>query len=444
MRFGVSGLLVIVVVASLAFAQSSSYAADVDLGAPDRAPSQEISFIGPDGGVWLTPLGRGSMRLLLAQGEFTDYFWSPDGRRIAYLTSDGGLSVLDVVSGRRVRLSEPSVEEISWAPSGEQVLFMRGQHLWLISARGGGASRLTEWDPEDGDRLAQPLWSGDGRFVVYQMSRERGSRDLGVLEVKPRRTRTFPLAPNSGSVEAAAVSPDGRAVVIPHWQQGESAAAVCRRFGVPLTASASVASESGTFAQVIELVSFPNLERRALGCWSLSDSDAVTTGWLAPTFLREGQVALISAIDAPSGLVAMDRASGVIDPRTLNLVSLAEENGTIERRYPTEVVSNGRVAAVVYRQDELQAQGVWFSFELHLVDAAGDGPPRRDVILREGCFCPDDRADTNVTDLQLSADGSQVAFTYFKNGVNRVALSSAVGQITIVNDGQRPIWRPSE
>jgi dipeptidyl aminopeptidase/acylaminoacyl peptidase len=444
MRFGISSVLAVVVVACGLVIHSIGYAAEIDLGGPERSSGDEISFIGPDGGLWLTQTARGSMRLLLAQGEFADYFWAPDGSRIAYIAADGSLSTLEVVSGKRVRLSDAPVGEVSWSPGSDQVIFTRDQHLWLIAARGGTASRLTEWSPSGADRLAQLLWSSDGRYAAFQMSREQGTRELAIIEVKGRKMQTYHLASSFGATEAAAISPDGRTIVVPHWQQGETSDAVCRRFGSPLTAAASSVDGNALLTQVVETVTLPSMERRAVACWPLSDAEAISTGWLPPSFLRDGQVALVPAIDAPSGIVAVDRSSGVIDPRTLSLVSLAEEGGKIERRYPTEVTSNGRVAAVAYRQDVVQAQGVWFSIELHLVEPSADGGARRDVLLRDGCFCPDDGSDTNVSDLRLSADSLRIAFTYFQNGVNRVAVASRSGDVTILGDGERPLWRPSE
>jgi len=444
MRFGISAVLAVVVVVCGIVIHSIGYAAEIDLGGPERSPGDEISFIGPDGGLWLTQIIRGSMRLLLAQGEFVDYFWAPDGSRIAYIAADGSLSTLEVVSGKRVRLSDAPVGEVEWSPGSDQLIFTRDQHLWLTAARGGTANKLTEWSPAGDDRLAELLWSSDGRFAVYQMGREQGTRELAVVDVKARKTQTYQLANTFGATEAAAISPDGRTIVVPHWQQGESSDSVCRRFGSPLTTAASTLDGSAQLTQVIETISLPGMERRAVACWPLSDAEAIATGWFPPSFVRDGQVALVSAIDAPSGIVAIDRSGGVIDPRILSLVSLSEEGGSIERRYPTEVTSNGRVAAVAYRQDVVQSQGVWFSIELHVVEPSPEGGARRDVILRDGCFCPDDRSDTNVSDLRLSADSNRVAFTYFQNGVNRVAVASRSGEVAILGDGERPVWRPTD
>ena len=104
-------------------------------------------------------------------------------------------------------------------------------------------------------------------------------------------------------------------------------------------------------------------------------------------------------------------------------------------------MSRGRVTVVAYRQDEQRDDGVWFSVELHLITGSS-GSPRRNVLLREDCLCPDDRADVNVSDIQISPDGGQIAFTYLRQGVNRVAIASVDGGVREMNDGERPLWRP--
>lgn len=442
MRYGISAVVVGALVSAL-LAYSIVVAADAELAGPEAAPSDELTFIGPEGGLWLTQIGRGPMRLLLAQGEFSDYSWSPDGRRVAYIAADGGLALLDVVSGRRARLSDGLVQEIAWAPDSDAVAFTRDHHLWLVATRGGSPTRLTEWAPSTDDRLGRLLWTGDGRYLMFQTSRARGGRELGVVEVKPRRVRTFPLAGGTGSLEAAATSPDSRTVLVPYWQDDEPNDGVCRRLGLPRLGAMVSADDSGSLMQVLEQVALPSMERRAIACWGLSEDAAASTGWTAPMFLRDGLLALVPTVDAPSGLVVLDRAGTSLDPRVIGLMSTVEEGGRILRRYPTEVVSNGRTAALVYRQDEQHAQGLWFSFELHIVDSPGQGDLTRDVVLRDGCLCPDDRSDMNVADVQLSPDGTRIAFTYFHNGVNRIAIAARGGQLAFLADGERPMWRPA-
>lgn len=419
---------------------SVGFAADLDRTVLEIADGEDLTYIGPDGGVWLAHITRGPVRLLLAQGEFTRYEWSPDGRRIAYRAADGGLAILDTYSGRRVRLAEPSVDELAWSPDGDRVAFTRDQQLWIAATRGGTIFRVAEWVPEEGDRLLEPVWSADGRNLFYGIGRAGGPSELGAYDFTVRRFRSVPVGRGTGSIDAPILTPDGRALVVPYWEPGEPNEAACGR---PVTALSGLTGNASGSARIqgIEMVTLPSLERRPLACWR-ADERPVEASWMNPVFVRDGTVTVVPTAEAPAGLVAFDRDGRRVDPKTLGFGSLAEEAGRLDRRYPTEVVSNGRSAALAYRQDEPRAEGTWFSFELHLVDTSGSATPQRSVVLRDGCLCPDDEAETNIGDLRLSPEGARVAFTYFQGESSTVAVASFDGTVRMVGDGERPVWRP--
>jgi hypothetical protein len=128
--------------------------------------------------------------------------WSPDGRRLAYLTGAGsaGAGPAQVVqpgvpflaaqlviiaadgSGRRVvadRLSTPlGGSDLNWSPDGSRLLFTgpgsgsfdRGD-VWVVNADGSGARSLTN-DASGLDSGAE--WSPDGNRIVYGHTVESG------------------------------------------------------------------------------------------------------------------------------------------------------------------------------------------------------------------------------------------------------------------------------
>ena len=199
-----------------------SRAAESVSRAPDAAASDDLVFVGPDGALWLSDVVKGPVRLLLAQGEFLTVRWSPDGRRLAYQATDGSLSVLDVYSGRRMRVAEPVVDQFVWGPDGERLAFVRDQQLWLSGQRGGAPTQVSESSPGQGDRLEEPAWAPDGRSLMFQTSSLHGSRDLFLYDISARRNRSVQFARAAGPLEGGAVSSDGRLMVLPHWEAAQA------------------------------------------------------------------------------------------------------------------------------------------------------------------------------------------------------------------------------
>jgi serine/threonine protein kinase len=96
---------------------------------------------------------------------------SPDGTRIAFAYRRQGRAVLSVMSanGTDIRLLTDAVDvrgSFSWSPDGQWIVFVgasaaKPTRVFKIAASGGSPTPLT-------DGLAtQPLWSPDGRFIVY-------------------------------------------------------------------------------------------------------------------------------------------------------------------------------------------------------------------------------------------------------------------------------------
>jgi dipeptidyl aminopeptidase/acylaminoacyl peptidase len=113
--------------------------------------------------------GSGELRRLTEglDRSVADPRWAPDSRRLFFTARDEGRISLYSVSldGEVVRLlAEGAVSDLTVAPSGHQLLFIRSRaheppELWSLSLKGGGRAagsleRLTAFN----DSLAAPMW----------------------------------------------------------------------------------------------------------------------------------------------------------------------------------------------------------------------------------------------------------------------------------------------
>jgi hypothetical protein len=173
------------------------------------------------GGVFLA--GRGRVITLVPGG--TEPTWTPDGRRLAYVTPGaagaGDLFVVDADGSHKGRITDTVDDELSpdWSPDGMHLVVERDGKIVVVRADGQGSRRLAAgespaWSPgggriaySDGDDLytvrpgggkprklygaagaqTEPAWSPDGRRLVF-ISDESGFADVIVLDLKTRAT----------------------------------------------------------------------------------------------------------------------------------------------------------------------------------------------------------------------------------------------------------------
>jgi len=99
-----------------------------------------------------------TLQLTHAQGDVIDAVWSPDGRRLAFVAADP---------------QGPSPFFYAGDNDYTQTALTPPDHLWVVSASGGAARRLTSgsWTiaPTDPGGLFSPqiAWTHDGRSITY-------------------------------------------------------------------------------------------------------------------------------------------------------------------------------------------------------------------------------------------------------------------------------------
>ncbi|NGX16648.1 Tol-Pal system beta propeller repeat protein TolB [Wenzhouxiangella sp. XN24] len=145
--------------------------------------------------------------------------WSPDGRRIAYVSFETGVSrifVQELATGRRVAVSSaPGINGApAWSPDGTRLALVLGGvdgnlDIHVLTLSGRKLDRLTRHPAID----TEPAWSPDGRSLYFTSDRAGGPQVYRVtLDGSSPRRVTF-----EGNYNARPrVSPDGEQLAMVH------------------------------------------------------------------------------------------------------------------------------------------------------------------------------------------------------------------------------------
>ena len=141
---------------------------------------------GQGGNLVTIPISGGTPVTLQTDQVIATGDWSPDGNRIAFVsTRDGGNSHVFVINADGTGLTDiskvPGSAEgaPSWSADGRHIAFMRafggGDGIWVVDPDGSNAVKVTTMS---GD--AYPSWSPDGSRIAFTSTRD-GAGDLYVV-----------------------------------------------------------------------------------------------------------------------------------------------------------------------------------------------------------------------------------------------------------------------
>jgi len=163
--------------------------------------------------------GYGQKTIVSSPEPLMSPAWSPDGRRLAYVSFEGrhsAIYVQEVATGRRVEVSrDRGINGApAWSPDGTRLALTLSRdgnpEIYILDLRNGERRRLTRHPAID----TEPVWEPDGSGIVFTSDRGGGPQLYRLALSGEGRARRLTF--EGGYNASADVSPDGGRIVFVH------------------------------------------------------------------------------------------------------------------------------------------------------------------------------------------------------------------------------------
>lgn len=183
---------------------------------PDGRKLAYVSFEKKKPVIYVHALGTGQRHIVANfKGSNSAPAWSPDGRKLAVVLSKDGNSQIYSVNAdgsgvQRLGQSSGIDTEPRYSPDGESIYFTSDRggspQIYRMSAAGGGAQRVSF----EGNYNVSPRPSADGKSLAF-ITRREGRFQLAVMDLNSRQIQVLT---DSNKDESPSFAPNSRMILI--------------------------------------------------------------------------------------------------------------------------------------------------------------------------------------------------------------------------------------
>ena len=166
--------------------------------------------------------GSDPVRVTNTQDNETSPTWSPDGRRLLFVSDRNGnrdVYIMNADGNEQQNLSKHPSEDWtpSWSPDGKRIAFASFRdanwEIYTMDAQGAKIQRITQNKAAD----YNPVWSPDGRRIAFISNRD-GNLEIYIMNADGSDQRR--LTEDKATDQAPVWSPDGGKVLWESYRDG--------------------------------------------------------------------------------------------------------------------------------------------------------------------------------------------------------------------------------